>query len=442
MNGTIFEVVIVGAGPSGLMCSYYLKHLGLEHIIFDQGRLGESWRSQRWNSFRMITPFRSAMLPGALMKSRKPDAYGTAADMVALLQEYASSFQLPVAAQARVLSIEKKTGSPVFHVNVLHEDETVRVYDAWQVIVAVGASNRPFIPPIAASLATTIDQVHAADYRDAETMKPGAVVVVGGGQSGLEIAQDLLTQGRKVWLSSVPHPLLPRYYRGKEMFQWLQGGWLLHRLPDDMARFAPVISYALDEDSVLDRASLAARGVGMLGPLTSINNHQLVFAEWKNADVLRADEISSAILKLIDSFIDEQNSASPGKNEPDVPATGDTARTTSPDVPSSVSVPAYSNPSVIDVIPTVSAGPVPKGVTLDAEKEDITTIVWATGFTGSLPHLQLPQGIGQPGPGDRGATSVEGLYIVGAGSSANRDYVVNAKDEASYVTNRIYGALR
>ena len=85
MNGTIFEVIVIGAGPSGLMCSYYLKHLGLDHILFDQRRIAETWRSQRWDNFRMITPLRASLLPGSLLKTRKPDAYGTAADMMRVI---------------------------------------------------------------------------------------------------------------------------------------------------------------------------------------------------------------------------------------------------------------------------------------------------------------------------------------------------------------------
>jgi putative flavoprotein involved in K+ transport len=407
MNGTIFEVIVVGAGPSGLMCSYYLKHLGLEHIIFDQGRLSESWRSQRWNNFRMITPFRSSLLPGSLLKSRRPDAYGTAKEMVALFQEYASSFQLPITEQAQVISIEKSPNSPVFQVKVLHDSEVERTYDAWQVIIAAGSSNRPYIPRIASTLDPCICQIHASQYTSEDRLKPGAVLVVGGGQSGMEIAQDLISQNRKVWLSAKPHPQLPRQYRGREIFQWLAETRLADSLDMNAQRQkTPLITYEIDEDASLTRVSLASRGVRLLGALKEVNGVSVTFAAWSAEDVSRATEASSLWLQRIDQYIQSEKIGSS----------------------------AESLIADDESLPTAS--------TLNLADEGVNTIIWATGYDSSFPAIQCPLGAEQLTNQTKGLTGVEGLYVVGARQSAGSDYVVSAKDEASFVTNHIYGILR
>lgn len=402
MNGTIFEVVVIGAGPAGLMCSYYLKHLGLEHIIFDQGHVGETWRAQRWDNFRMITPFQSSLPPGALLKTRLPDAFGSASDMVAILQEYTASFQLPVKEQARVLSVDKPPGSPVFQVQVLDDNETVRSYDAWQVIVAVGASNRSRIPPVASSLPASVEQLHSSSFKNADQLTAGAVLVVGGGQSGMEITHELIAHGRAVWWSSTPRIELPRYYRGKELSKWLMEAGL-----PDVGEVRdgehPVTTYALDEDKVLDRATLASMGARMTGRLEGISGSKLTFASLSDADLKTATSASATLLAAIDNYITRENIDAPGS-------------------------------CVTGRVSAVEA------MELDIIREGISAIIWATGFNDSLDTIQWPSGTDMRAS-ERGLTSLDGLYVVG-GSAAGRDYVVAAKDEASHVTNRIYGILR
>lgn len=420
MNGTIFEVVIVGAGPSGLMCSYYLKHLGLEHIIFEQGRMGESWRSQRWDSFRMITPFRSSVLPGSLLKARKPDAHGSAADMVALLQEYVSAFQLPITEQARVLSVKKSPGSPVFQVLVRHDNELERTYDAWQVIVATGSNNRPLIPPVANALPAEIEQLHVSQYRSADRLKPGGVLVVGGGQSGLEIAYELIQQGRQVSIAARPHPELPQVYRGKEIFQWHAET----RCLDHAGPVHPVIVYPLDDEVSLSLASLKAMGARILGELSHEMDGVVTFLPWTAEDCEQAKNSSQAVLRCIDDYCAVKKStkrSDDAAEEEDMPI----ENTATPGKHGEAA------PESIDVA----------GATLDLVREQIGTVIWATGFIDSFETIETPLTRGELVANQRGVTAMEGLYVVGS-QAAGSDYVAGAKDDASYVTNRIYGVLR
>lgn len=424
MNGTIFEVIVIGAGPAGLMCSYYLKHLGLEHVIFEQGRMGESWRSQRWDNFRMITPFRSSVLPGSLLKARKPDAHGSAADMVALLQEYVSSFQLPITEQARVLSVKKEPESPVFQVRVRHDNELERTYDAWQVIVAAGASNRPVVPPIAMALPASIEQLHVSQYRCADTLKPGGVLIVGGGQSGLEVAYELLRQGREVSIAARPHAELPQVYRGKEIFQWHAET----RCLEYAGTRNPVIVYPIDDEANLTLASLKAMGARVLGELSHGSGGVVTFLPWRTEDIARVKGAARAVLECIDKHCAEEKSTKGGE-ESGSEGVKEGAPFETEGIPSN---------RVVDEGEAIAVA----GAQLDLLREQVNTVIWATGFTGSFNAIETPLSSEELMAHQRGVTVMEGLYVVGSGSMAGSDYVAGAKDDASYVTNRIYGVLR
>ncbi|MBA4058633.1 MAG: heavy metal resistance protein CzcO, partial [Marivirga sp.] len=149
MNGSILEVIVVGAGHAGLSLSYYLKHLGLEHMVFERGRIGESWRSQRWSSLTFNTVNRLNILPGSSHKIKNPEKFCTAAEFVTSLETYVSAFQLPVSENSNVLSIDKPAGSPFFIVTVSQENEAARTYNSWQVVIASGSLNQKVIPPFA-----------------------------------------------------------------------------------------------------------------------------------------------------------------------------------------------------------------------------------------------------------------------------------------------------
>ena len=129
MNGSILEVIIIGAGHAGLSASYYLKHLGLEHVVFERGKIGESWRSQRWDSFTMNTSNRLNVLPGFIYKGKKPEAYSSATEFVKSLEDYVSKFQLPVEENSSVLSIDKLQPNPYYTVTVSQDNEGIRTYN-------------------------------------------------------------------------------------------------------------------------------------------------------------------------------------------------------------------------------------------------------------------------------------------------------------------------
>lgn len=209
MDNNILDVVVVGGGQSGLSASYFLKQQGLQHIVLERGRIGASWRSQRWDSFKLNTANKLNVLPGDKYEGNDPDGFCTAAEYVSMLEAYVQRFQLPVIEDVTVTSIEKVDG--------LFKITGNKTWYSQQVIIASGEQNEYKMPAFAASM----HQLHAAQYRNAAQLPPGAVLVVGSAQSGVQIAEDLLENGRDVFLSTSMVPRVPGQYRGRDIMDWL-----------------------------------------------------------------------------------------------------------------------------------------------------------------------------------------------------------------------------
>ncbi len=412
----ILEVAVIGAGPAGLLSGYYLRHLGLDHVIFDKGRLAESWLTQRWDSFRMMTSLQRTLLPGMPLKSRKPDGYATAGEFVAMLHEYVSAHQLPVSENSQVIAIERSPNSPVFQLKVLQEGEVTRTYDAWQVIVAAGARSTPVIPRIATTLPGDPVQLHASRYRNVEQLAPGTVLVVGSGQSGLEIAYDLARQGRRVLLSTQPRVQLPRWYRGREIFEWTT---------EIAAADQPLIGYDHDEEPV-DYATLSSLGVVFIGPLVLAEGRVVHAAGIAADEIARTEAASRDVLQVIDLRMDEQEREALKRE------TGHQADTDAQEREQEGTEREFRGFFFPPIGPSV----------INIDREEISTVIWATGFTDAFKDIVFPPGFSMTPTHGKGTTSVEGIYTVGAGVCGRVSFVTDLKDDASFVTNRIYSALR
>jgi putative flavoprotein involved in K+ transport len=207
VNGTAgqVDVVVVGAGQAGLTVSYYLRAFGVEHVVLERERVGESWRSGRWDSFTLVTPNWMTRLPGYQLTPGTGRDFLPREDVVRLLDGFARG--LPVHAGTDVLSVEPRDGG--YHVVTGAGRIAVRA-----VVVAGGGQRRPVIPALASALPADIHQSDAGRYRRPELLPPGAVLVVGSGQSGAQIATDLATAGREVLLATSQVPRVPRRYRG------------------------------------------------------------------------------------------------------------------------------------------------------------------------------------------------------------------------------------
>ena len=217
MKETVYDVIIVGAGFSGLCASYHLKKYGLNHIIFERGRIGESWLSQRWDSFRFNSTNKLNVLPGD-KEADDPEVFGTVKEFVSSLKQYVLKHQLPVAENSRVISVEKP--GEFFQVTV-SGNNTIKNYFCNQVLIASGVANEIKIPSLAKNISKDIKQLHTCEYKNADQLPAGAVLVVGGAQSGIQITEDLLHAGRKVYLSTSKVARIPRWYRGRDIFYWI-----------------------------------------------------------------------------------------------------------------------------------------------------------------------------------------------------------------------------
>jgi putative flavoprotein involved in K+ transport len=284
-SGSI-RVAIVGAGPAGLAVSSRLARLGCPHVVFERERVGWSWRAQRWDSFRLNTPRWANRALGEQLAGRR-DTFASAGALVAALEQ--SAERLPVAEGVEVVSARRMGPSWLL-------DTTRGSLAADAVVVASGFQNVPRIPRYAAALPKQIRLLHASDYRNPGALDDG-VLVVGGGQSGLQIAEDLVDAGKQVYLATSRVGRLPRRFAGRDAFEWLRESGQLDLArdqadPSAIAATPPQVSGAGGGRTVSFQA-LASRGVTLLGRAVGLEGGRLELAADLGENVRFADDVSS-----------------------------------------------------------------------------------------------------------------------------------------------------
>jgi putative flavoprotein involved in K+ transport len=362
------DTIIVGAGQAGLALSRHLTRAGADHVVFERGRVGERWHSERWPSLHLLTPNWLNRLPGAPVPD-DPDGFQAAIAFAAGLDGYARSFGAPVREHTPVARVAAAGRGYVAHAGG-------RAWLARSVVVATGDCQLPAVPPIAAAAPRAIAQLHAVDYRDPAMLAPGAVLVVGAGASGQQIADELVRAGRRVVLAVGSHARMLRRYRGCDTFTWLHR---LGKLDEPVeavadpaaarARHSPALTGARGGEE-LDLGVLAERGVEIAGRLTGFAAGHARFADDLPTTVARAEGGLRRLLVAVDAHL-----GSPG-----------------------------DHPAAVDL------GPGPRELALDG----FGTILWATGYRRAYPWLQVPvlDGAGEI-VHDRGATPSPGLYVLG-----------------------------
>jgi putative flavoprotein involved in K+ transport len=366
------DTVVIGAGQAGLGISHELAARGVDHVVLERGRIGESWRSQRWDSFTLNSPAWINVMPGDAPPEH-PDGFPTAAEFALGLQRYAFRHRLPVREEVEVLDVE--IGARGARLRVVTDEDAI---EARSVIVASGTS-KPRIPPVALSLSAF--QLHAAGYRNADHLPAGRVLVVGGGQSGIQIADELLDAGRDVLLSTSKAGRVPRRYRGRDVFAWLdEEGFLDERRGDAAAGPNPQLGAAY----TVSYQQLEQRGAVLLGGLERADRSRVQFRGDLGHHIVFADAVSAAIRTRIDAHIER----------------------TGTDAPSAEDDPA-DEPYRAGLLPAGSC-------TLDLRGAGVSAVIWATGFdaaTRFLPHDVT----GERGALSHhdGATAVPGLFVLG-----------------------------
>ena len=378
--GSHYSVIIVGGGQAGLSISYCLHQLQIDHIVFEKHRIGHSWRSKRWDSFCLVTPNWQCQLPGYAYPGNDPNGFMKKDEIVQYIESYADLFNPPVKEGVSVLKVRKNPISDVFEVSTSIGDFT-----ADQIVVATGGYHRPKIPPIAQRFPRDILQLHSSEYKNSQSLTDQAVLVVGTGQSGCQIAEDLHLAGKQVHLCVGSAPRSPRRYRGKDVVDWLdQLGYYdlpIDEHPQKEQVRTKTNHYVTGRDGgrEIDLRHFALEGMHLYGRLQNIDNTSLKFQPNLKQHLDQADTVAESIKKTIDSFIEQHQIDAP-VDPPYYP----------------VWEPAVEIPS------------------LDYRDANIGTVIWAVGYEMDFNWVEIPvfDGKGYPGH-DRGVTSVKGLYFVG-----------------------------
>jgi putative flavoprotein involved in K+ transport len=415
MNYSLLDVTVIGAGHAGLSISYHLKKLNLSHIVFEKGRIGDTWRNQRWDSFRLNTPNKVNSFPGWDNGFTDPDGFAPTSEFVSLLENYATSFNLPVIQESSVLSVENIPGTKDFSVYVMKKGSP-KYYRTKSVVVASGSQNIKIIPSFGRNISPGILQLHSADYRNASLLPDGAVLVVGSGQSGVQIAEDLISGGRKVFISTSQVPRVPRRYRGRDIVEWLIiTGFFDMRTRDVsdsqiLAMKQPQVSTAGRFGHSISLQGLAKSGAVVLGK-TRIAQDETVYLQPDAATHIKfADDFSRKVKDMIDGYIQKSQLNSPSPN---------------------------ADP---DDDPDESASCASDLTKLNLAENKITSIIWTTGFTGDFSYLKLPV-LAENGTlkHNEGISDIEGLYFLGLPWLRKRKsgIIPGIKEDAGFIAEKI-----
>jgi putative flavoprotein involved in K+ transport len=372
------DSLVIGAGQAGLGVSRELVARGVEHLVLEQGRIGDSWRSQRWDSFALNSPAWMNRLPGDAAPVNA-DEFPSASQFVLGLERYAFSQRLPVREGVTVRGLERAPAGTAISVAT---DEGA--FEARTVVMASGGARVPRVPAAGAALSASVLQLHAAGYRRAADLPAGGVLVVGGGQSGVQIAEDLLHAGREVYLASSAVGRLPRRYRGRDSFGWLvDDGFFDESRDRAMPGPSPQISGAAGGHT-LSYQHLRRMGAVLLGGLADVSGERVAFRDNLVHNIRFADAASTAFRSRIDAHI-----ARVGADAPDAE-------------------------------PDAADEPWPERVTpssprrLNLRRAHIRTVIWATGFDAATSFVRAPV------RGERGrmvhrdgATALPGLFVTG-----------------------------
>jgi putative flavoprotein involved in K+ transport len=312
------DVIVIGAGHSGLAMSHCLTEQAVEHLVIERGSVANSWRHERWDSLRLLTPNWQLRLPGQAYAGTDPDGYLTMPELIQFLDHYAARMTAPLLTDTQVSAVRPEAGG--------YRVETDRG-DWWcrAVVIATGANNRQSIPACASAIPAELVQETTLGYRNPDPLPDGGVLVVGASASGLQLAEEIHRSGRPVTLAVGEHVRLPRLYRGKDIQWWMDAvGVLDERYDevDDLRRVRHVPSPQLigtTEHRTLDLNALTAQGVRLVGRLANVRDGRAQFSGSLRNVCDLADLKMNRLLDRVDRWIDSTGyecSAAPQRLEP------------------------------------------------------------------------------------------------------------------------------
>jgi putative flavoprotein involved in K+ transport len=374
MTETIHTLVI-GGGQAGVATSAHLQKQGIPHLVLERDRIAERWRSWRWDSLVANGPAWHDRFPEAEFTELDPEAFAPKEAVADYFERFAGDRNLPVRTGVAVTKLERRGDG-------FQATTATGSIEARNVVVATGPFQKPVIPTVIADPAIT--QLHSNSYRNPEALPDGAVLVVGAGSSGAQIAEELVRAGRKVYLSLGPHDRPPRRYRGQDFVWWLGklGKWDMKAPTPGTEHITIAVSGAYGGHT-MDFRRLAGRGVTLLGRAGDYRDGVLHFADDLRTNMANGDANYLSVLDEADAY-----ARANGLDLPEEPE----ARTLPP-LPDCVTNPRLA---------------------LDLKREGISTVIWATGFKLDFGWIDLDIFLpdGRPRHQD-GVTEVPGLYFMG-----------------------------
>jgi putative flavoprotein involved in K+ transport len=402
--------VVIGAGHAGLAMSRCLSERSIDHVVLERGKVANSWRQDRWDSLRLLTPNWQSRLPGFKYQGSDPDGYMSMKQVIDFVASYADVISAPVETETTVTS-------------VCPSDKGYRVETnrgSWKcdaVVIASGAFSIPNIPALSNAIPSTITTVTPNRYRNPSEIPEGGVLVVGASATGLQLADEFERSGRRVTLAVGGHVRMPRMYRGLDIQRWMHVAGVLDQgldQVDDLTRARRVPSPQLigtQERSTLDLNALAERGVELVGKLTGIRDGHAQFSGSLRNVCQLADLKQNRLLAEIDSWARRN------------------------DKESHVDPPERFEPTRVDTSPRLG---------LDLNRGEIRTIVWATGFRPDYSWLDVPV-LDRKGQlrHDGGVVSAPGLYVMGLPFLRRRksSFIHGAEEDARALSHHLAGHL-
>ena len=401
--GERYDTVVIGGGQAGLAMSYHLRERGLQHVILERRRVAERWRSERWNSLYFQFPNWSMRLPGFAYQGNDPDGFAHHPEVTRFVEDYARFIEAPVRCGVEVTALSRDTASGRFRL-----ETNGAAIEASRVVVATGPFQRPSVPALSSALPPGIFQVHASRYLNPDQLPAGAVLVVGSGASGCQIAEELHQCGRTVYLCVSRHRRVPRRWRGRDVTWWSLAMGIMDTPIDSFPgrRMPPsTLVTGVDGGHDVDVRRYAEDGIVVLGRLNGVADGTLFLGDDAEAILAAADKSCADFKQRAD----------------------DHARAAGIAMPDDEGTSAASGPIV----------PVP---TLDLKAANIGSVIWGTGYAFDFDWLKVPVLDERGAPvQERGVTGCANLYFLGLHwmHTFKSGVLLGVGDDAAYLADRI-----
>jgi len=398
------DTLVVGGGQAGIAMSEHLSNCKVPHLVLERHRIAERWRSERWDSLVANGPAWHDRLPGMEFANFDPDAFPSKERVANYLVAYADMINAPIRCGVEVREVRRNVHRPGFRI-----ETSDGVIEANNVVAATGSFQIPVIPNLVPADAE-ITQIHSSAYRNPEQLPEGAVLVVGAGSSGAQIADELLLSGKSVYLSVGPHDLPPRSYRGRDFVWWLGvlGKWDAVTMEPGMEHVTIAVSGARGGHTV-DFRRLARQGITLVGRTESFNNNVMYFATDLSDNIARGNAYTLSLLDEADAYVVRNGLDFP--EEPEV-------RKVEPD-------------------PACVTNPV---LELNLTEAEISSILWATGFDVDYSWLKVDAFDEEGKPKhERGISAEDGIYFLGLPWQSRRgsSFIWGVWHDAKFLADQI-----